>query len=127
MWWKTPKYIVLMSLAAFTLLSLGLNFVWGFFSYLCVAGFAGSFGTAAVITFLGYRDFRRNVRKQRYVDAYLYAEEVGRPSAVHEFKYDRKKEYDLKLAATNKLLLFLACVFCVGACVSFFVYLITLT
>ena len=110
-WWKNPVYIALMAISGLAVVCLCLSFAWGFFTYGAVVCIGGAFGIGAYITIKGYLAHRKAVRRKRYTDAYLYAEEQGRPSAIHKFKYPRKQEAQIKWGVFNKLLM---CVVCVG-------------
>ena len=95
-WWKNPVYIALMAISGLAVVCFGLSFVWGFFSFIAVFSLLGVFGIPMVIFFFAYKNYRKDVRAKRYTDAYLYAEEQGRPSAIHKFKYPREVENQIK-------------------------------
>jgi|GEM_PF-2844871 len=122
-WWKNPVYIALMAISGLAVVCFGLSFVWGFFSFIAVFSLLGVFGIPMVIFFFAYKNYRKDVRAKRYTDAYLYAEEQGRPSAIHKFKYPREVENQIKWFTANKFILFMAFVGLTGFTLYMLIYM----
>ena len=122
--WKNPIYIALMSVCGLSAASFGLSFVLGFFSYVALVFLVSAFGIGFYLSFSSYNSYRRRVRQKRYTDAYLYAEEQGRPSAIYKFKYPREKENHIRWVTFNKLILVVACVGGAGMGIYLFVQML---
>lgn len=51
--------------------------------------------------FVDYLTYNKAIKEQRFVDAYLYADEQRDPNQIKDFKYDKKTERNLKMTKYN--------------------------
>ena len=107
-WYKKPSYIVLMASGGLTVLCFALIAAWEGFAAIASITMSIMFGAAMVIAYKRHKTYKNKVKEQRYIDAYLYAEEMGDLKLIHAFKYPRAKERQLKAAIKYRYSLFSA-------------------
>ena len=96
---KVSTIIVLSSLAL-SVLFLALTTVWAYFCLFASVCFLVGISVLAFNSLKAYLLFKAQIKEQRFVDAYLYAEN-NQLQSHKDFKYDKKTERNIKSTKRN--------------------------
>lgn len=84
-----------------SVLFLGLSAVWKPFCLFASVLFLVGLCVPAYRSFKNYYEFKKEIKEQRFVDAYLYADE-HQTENIQNFKYDKKTERAIKNVNRNQ-------------------------
>lgn len=84
-----------------TVVFLALISVWRPFCLFASFCFLAGVSIPAYIVLLNYSRYKSNLKEQRFVDAFLYAEEQQNENKIKDFRYDKKTERKLKYTKYN--------------------------
>ena len=86
---------------ALAVVFLALISVWRPFCLFASFCFLSGVSIPTYIVLVNYTRYKNSLKEQRFVDAYLYAEEQQNENKIKDFRYDKKTERKLKYTKYN--------------------------